>query len=150
MIMNNLLRLPPPVIALILAVITGGLDQVLPFASVLISPLLGVVMVSSGLVLMSLALSEFHQVNTTPLPTGEPVHCVTTGPYQWTRNPMYLGLVTLLTGGAFFFGGLPLFLAPLMLFFIIDRVFIPHEENRMTALFGSVYQHYYATVRRWL
>ncbi len=148
--MNNLLRLPPPVIALILAVITGGLDQVLPFASVIMSPILGVVMVSSGLVLMTLALSEFRQVNTTPVPTGEPTHCVASGPYQWTRNPMYLGLVTALTGVALFFGGLPLFFAPVILFLIIDRVFIPHEEDKMSALFGYVYQQYRTTVRRWL
>ncbi|MEY4195489.1 MAG: hypothetical protein RLZZ226_1857 [Pseudomonadota bacterium] len=148
--MNHLLRCPPPVIALILAFLTFGLDQVMPLAVTLLSPILGIVMACSGLVVIALALSEFRRVNTTPLPTGEPTQLVTSGPYQWTRNPMYLGLLTLLTGFSLFFGGLSLFLAPVALFIIIDRVFIPYEEGRMAAFFGYVYGEYLGAVKRWI
>ncbi|MGI9213658.1 MAG: methyltransferase family protein [Methylococcaceae bacterium] len=148
--MNTILRLPPPVYALILALTSFALDQFIPATSMILSPVMGVVMVSSGLVIIALALSEFKRNGTTHLPTGEPVQFVCSGPYQWTRNPMYLGLTTLLTGFALFFGGFPLFLAPLILFFIIDRVFIPYEEGKLASIFGYVYEDYLKAVRRWL
>lgn len=148
--MNTILRLPPPVYALILAFITWFLDQLIPVTSQILSPIMGVVLASSGLVIVALALSEFKRNGTTHLPTGEPVQFVCSGPYQWTRNPMYLGLITLLTGFALFFGGLPLFLAPLILFFIINRVFIPYEEGKLSSIFGYVYEDYLKSVRRWL
>ena len=147
--MNNLLRLPPPAIALILAVAAFGLDQFLPFASALLSPILGAVMVSSGFVLIGLAYVEFQRAGTTPMPTGTPSQFVRSGPYHWTRNPMYLGLCTVLTGAALFLGGLPLFIAPVIFLIIMDKVFIPHEEARMSDLFGYVYQEYRAVVKRW-
>lgn len=147
--MNHILRFPPPAIALTLAIITWGLDQVLPLATQLLSPILGIVMVSSGLVLISLAFVEFQRLRTSPMPTGTPTQFVHAGPYQWTRNPMYLGLCTILTGVALSLGGLPLFLAPVAFFIIMDKVFIPYEEARMSDVFGYVYQEYQAVVRRW-
>lgn len=148
--MHNILRLPPPIIALILALIAFGLDQVVPLAIDILSPILGAVMVSSGFVLIGLALVEFRKVGTPPMPNSEPSQFVKSGPYQWTRNPMYLGLITVLTGVALFLGGLPLFLAPVVFYLIIAKVFIPFEESKMTALFGYVYQEYTAAVKRWI
>ena len=148
--MQNILKLPPPIIALILAFLTYGISQLVPFAMEIISPLLGAVLLSSGLVLTGLAMVEFNASKTTHLPTETPSQMVRSGPYQWTRNPMYLGLCTCLAGAAFFVGAIPLFLAPVVFFIIIDKVFIPYEEAKLSSLFGYVYQEYTNTVKRWL
>ena len=148
--MNSLLRFPPPVIALVLALLAFALDQLIPLAAELLSPILGFVLITSGLVLAASALAELRRQGTTPMPLEEPTVLAADGPYVWTRNPMYLALVTVLTGFAFFMGGLPLFLAPIAFFLLIDRVFIPYEENKLLNLFGRPYEAYLAAVRRWL
>jgi protein-S-isoprenylcysteine O-methyltransferase Ste14 len=148
--MRNLLRVPPPVIALVLAALGFALDRLVPIAAALLLPILGAVLMASGFALAASALTEFRRFRTTVKPQGEPVALVEEGPYIWTRNPMYLALMTVLAGLGFFLGGLPLFLAPVAFFLVIDRVFIPYEEQKLRDLFGRSYEDYLARVRRWL
>ena len=75
---------------------------------------------------------------------------VTRGPYQFTRNPMYLGLVTLSLGIAVWIGAWPMFIAPLAVFATVNWVHIPFEEAKMRRQFGAAYDDYVARVRRWL
>jgi protein-S-isoprenylcysteine O-methyltransferase Ste14 len=105
---------------------------------------------AAGLSLGLLALLHFRQRRTTFVPHGEPTALVMAGPYMWTRNPMYLGLFTLLLGFALYSGGLPLFLAPAAFSLILDRAHIPYEEARLSKLFGEAYNEYQKRVARWL
>jgi protein-S-isoprenylcysteine O-methyltransferase Ste14 len=75
---------------------------------------------------------------------------VTRGPYQFTRNPMYLGLVTLSLGIAVWIGAWPMFMAPLAVFATVNWVHIPFEETKMRRQFGAAYDDYVARVRRWV
>ena len=75
---------------------------------------------------------------------------VETGPYRFTRNPIYLGMVLGLIGLAIAFNSLwPLMtLVPFAL--VIRYGVIAREEAYLERKFGDVYRHYRARVRRWL
>ena len=87
----------------------------------------------------------------TPLrPDQDSTVLVTEGPYRFSRNPIYLGIILMLLGIAFFIGTWPLFLPPLIFALVIHFVFIPHEENKMEWLFKEAYIIYKRKVRRWI
>ena len=75
---------------------------------------------------------------------------VTAGVYQFTRNPMYLGMGLVLVGWAVWLGnaaallGLPLFVV------LLDTLQIKPEERALRQRFGEAYARYAARVRRWL
>ena len=75
---------------------------------------------------------------------------VTTGPYQFTRNPMYLGLVIFALGVALWIGAWPMFVAPVAIFATAEWVHIPFEEAKMRRQFGANYEEYVERVRRWV
>jgi protein-S-isoprenylcysteine O-methyltransferase Ste14 len=113
-------------------------------------PVLGLVLVAAGTAVMVYAAAIFGARDTTKNPYGEPSEFVTRPPYTFTRNPMYLGATTILLGIAAFIGTLPMFIAPIVFFFTIDRLVIPHEEATMERRFGDAYREYKGRVRRWL
>ena len=112
--------------------------------------LLAMLVVAAGTAITVSAASIFQALGTTKNPYGEPATFVRLRPYTFTRNPMYLGVTTVLFGLALYVGSLPMFLAPLGFFFVIDRVVIPREEATMERAFGPSYAEYRARVRRWL
>jgi protein-S-isoprenylcysteine O-methyltransferase Ste14 len=148
--MDKLISLPPPVIALLLVGMGFGLDLLIPGLPALQLPLLGIVLMATGVFLAALALLNFRSFRTTAIPHGNPTALVTTGPYVWTRNPMYLGVLTALCGFAFYFGGLPLFIAPPAFFVLIGQAHIPYEESKLSSRFGEAYAKYRRLVERWL
>ncbi len=75
---------------------------------------------------------------------------VISGLYKVTRNPMYVGLQTILTGYAIWLGSLsPFFVLPLF-YFIITEMQIKPEEAILEKKFGQDYLNYKNSVRRWL
>jgi protein-S-isoprenylcysteine O-methyltransferase Ste14 len=72
------------------------------------------------------------------------------GPYRFTRNPMYLGMVLMLAGLALFFGTLPFYGAALGYLLILNSVFCPYEESKLEEAFGSPYRMYRSRTRRWI
>jgi len=75
---------------------------------------------------------------------------ITSGNYQFTRNPMYLGLVILTLGVALWVGAWPMFIAPVAIFATANWVHIPFEEAKMRRQFGATYENYVERVRRWV
>jgi protein-S-isoprenylcysteine O-methyltransferase Ste14 len=148
--MHKLVLVPPPVIALLLLGLGFGLDALFPGLPKIALPALGIVLAASGIALGVLALLRFKAQGTTPIPHGEPSALVLAGPYLWTRNPMYLGLLTALAGCVLYFGGSPLFIALPGFFVLISKVHIAHEEAKLAGLFGEAYAAFKASVPRWL
>lgn len=94
---------------------------------------------------------KLFQEKKTPIrPTDEPSTLVADGPFRFSRNPMYLGIILMLTGVAVWVGSLPMFLAPIAFFIVLSIVFIPHEEKTLERIFGDAYRDYKSKVRRWL
>ena len=75
---------------------------------------------------------------------------VISGPYRYSRNPMYLGLALLFTGVAVLLAitWALLFVLPLVLY-TQTRVIMP-EERYLQRTFGDTYRAYCSQVRRWL
>ena len=75
---------------------------------------------------------------------------VTTGIYRLSRNPMYLGLLLVLTSwGIYLSNFLVLAVLPLFIFYITKFQIIP-EERVMREKFGESFQDYKQSVRRWI
>jgi protein-S-isoprenylcysteine O-methyltransferase Ste14 len=75
---------------------------------------------------------------------------VMSGPFRFTRNPMYLGLVLVTLGIAFWAGVWPMFLAPIATFATANWVHIPFEEAKMRRQFNSDFESYARKARRWI
>jgi protein-S-isoprenylcysteine O-methyltransferase Ste14 len=110
----------------------------------------GCVLIALGFLLMTWAWWLFRQRKTAICPTASASTMVDRGPFHFTRNPMYLGMALMLTGGSLILGSLPAFLAPAAFLLLMNAVFIPFEENRMSLLFGEQYASYRHRTRRWL
>lgn len=75
---------------------------------------------------------------------------VTVGPYQYTRNPMYVGFVAMYIGLSLLANTVwPLLLLPAVIALLVWIV-ISREERYMRATFGAAYDAYCRRVRRWV
>jgi protein-S-isoprenylcysteine O-methyltransferase Ste14 len=145
-------RLPPPFVLfghLAAALLLGWLVR-LPLALPFFVRLLGAALVLLGLVLAYSAIRAMSAART-PVDPFEPVRAiVTTGPYRFTRNPIYLGFAAALVGLPLALGSYwGLILAPVMLALMVALV-IRHEEAYLEQKFGPAYLDYKKSVRRWL
>lgn len=107
-------------------------------------------LVLAGFTVMILAWWQFKQRKVAICPTASTDYLVTDGIYRLTRNPMYLGMVTMLGGVAVFFGTLPFYAVTIIYFVLIDRWFCLYEEEKLAATFGRDYESYRSSVRRWI
>ena len=148
--MNKLFFFPPPVVLLLLIEAAYAANRSFPDLEVIPPTSRGLVWLVSGLALSTSAALNFRQLQTTVLPFGKPKKFVTLGAYIWTRNPMYLGLLTALIGLALCIGTLPFWLVPPAFFLIINRFHVPYEEIKLQNLFGGDYIRYRHRVQRWL
>jgi len=86
----------------------------------------------------------------TPAPFDPPRRLVVAGPYRYVRNPMYLGAVLALCGGALYYRSTAL-LGYAALFFLAMHLFaVAYEEPMLEHLFGEDYRAYRTAVHRWL
>jgi protein-S-isoprenylcysteine O-methyltransferase Ste14 len=111
---------------------------------------MGLLFVATGSGLCCYAAALFVARDTTKNPYGEPAAFVTAPPYTFTRNPMYVGLTTILCGFAAFFGSPIMLLGPIIFTVVINQMVIPHEERTMERLYGQQYRDYKSRVARWL
>ena len=145
-------KIPPPIIALVCIVVNY-------FSTHLINPIkfpnieiFGGLVLLLGLVSAILAIRLFRKNKTTvnPLCPEETTTLVTTGIFTITRNPMYLGLVFVISSTILFFGSW--FGIIILMFFIwyINQFQIIPEEEAMEKLFDNKYNEYRQKVRRWI
>ena len=96
------------------------------------------------------AVRTFRRHHTAVNPRGEVTTIVASGPFRFTRNPMYLSLLIFYIGGilAFRLPWATVLLVPVFLALHFG-VIIP-EETHLEAAFGEPYRLYRQRVRRWL
>ncbi len=96
------------------------------------------------------AIVAFRRVGTPPQPWRPSTTLVTSGPYQLSRNPMYVGFTLLYAGITIWVNTVwPLLALPVILV-IMQRGVILREEAYLDRRFGEDYRAYRTRVRRWL
>jgi protein-S-isoprenylcysteine O-methyltransferase Ste14 len=148
-----MLRLPPPVWTLIYVLIAAVISWWLGWPRIPGFPVvaLGIALVLVALILQVWAVVLFRREGTEINPTSASNRqLIVAGPYRFTRNPMYLGLVILTLGIAAWVGAWPMLIASCAAFVTADWIHIPFEEAKMRRQFGPTYNDYVAQVRRWL
>lgn len=146
------LPLPPPALMTIFIVASLLLDWrlALPLPFPAWMKVLGWVFVLGGFGIAVSAVQAMIKSNTSPDPRTPVRALVTAGPYQWSRNPIYLGFLIIVMGLPLILGSYwGVLLSPLMLL-TFNQVIIRREEAYLQRLFGQSYQDYRSQVRRWL
>lgn len=145
---------PPPLIYVAFFFFSVLLQKQWPFRSALFGtariPVMGWLFIALGGFLIFPALRRFL-VSKNTLITVKPAHSLqTTGIYAHTRNPMYMGLLLLYGGIAFFRGNWWTFFVVPLLILVVQVYIIKKEENYLQRAFGEEYNAYKKRVRAWI
>jgi protein-S-isoprenylcysteine O-methyltransferase Ste14 len=148
----NVIVRPP--IAWALAVLAGlALNWLapLPFiAAAVPAAWLGAMVFALALALVAWAIATMTRAGSNVPTTLPTTTIVDTGPYRFTRNPIYLGMVLGLIGLAIAFNSLWPLLTLVPFALVIRYGVIAREEAYLERKFGDVYRRYRSHVRRWL
>jgi protein-S-isoprenylcysteine O-methyltransferase Ste14 len=149
------MRVPVPWVFILVYLAGVGVQHLLPI--VIRSPDLasiirvaGFVLVGVGIAVAFSAMGIFRKSKTTTVPHETPTTLVISGPYRFTRNPMYVGLTLIYLGVAGTRNEIwPVIVLPLLLAYV-NFLVIPVEEKNLRGVFGDEYQKYGERVGRWL
>jgi protein-S-isoprenylcysteine O-methyltransferase Ste14 len=144
--------IPPPVIHILSIALSGVMNNYYPLSLPRWAMLLwiGFVLSVAAIVITLWGMREFRAFSN-PVAPNRPINqLMVSGPYQFTRNPLYLSLVLLQLGlGLLFLNGwMVLMLLPVVL--IVRYYVVAREEAYLIRQFGSAYQEYQKGVRRWI
>ena len=141
----------PPIIFLgsILLGIALNWAWLLPFRPATLR-LLGPLLTLCAVLLFLLSYLEFRAAGTSVRGSKRSSTIVRTGPYRFSRHPIYLSFTLFVLGLSVWLNNLWLLLTLIPAVGIIAAVVIPREEKFLDRTFGDQYSSYKATVRRWL
>lgn len=139
------------------ALFAGAVGALLAVAVVLPGPrlgtpwrLAGLLPLSGGAALHGWAWRLFRRRGVDVADRTPPERLVTTGPYRWSRNPMLLGGVLVLLGGALLSGAAGSLVVVPPYAWLCGRLFVRPEERLLARRFGAEYDVYRKRVRRWI
>ena len=112
--------------------------------------LLGPLVTVCAVVLFLLSYREFRRAGTSVQGSKRSTVIVRTGPYRFSRNPIYLAFILLVLGLSVWLNNLWLLVTLLPAFGLMAAVVIPREERFLERNFNDQYSSYKAQVRRWL
>ena len=149
------LRVYPPLASVIAPAVALLLEWLMPLG--VLPPLfsgwalaVGVALMALSFVLAAAGARAFKAASTNIDPHKPALVLVETGPYRFTRNPMYLGMVVLQAGLALTFSlDWGLVIAPVLWAALHFGTVLP-EEAYLSARFGQPYRDYLARSRRWV
>tara|TARA_B100001057_G_C22818516_1_gene938451 strand:- start:525 stop:977 length:453 start_codon:yes stop_codon:yes gene_type:complete len=150
MSMNN--KIPPPIVTLFFGLCIFFSKSYFPDFNNQIFNVLGVISILLGITILFLAVRLFNKQNTTvnPIKIEKASSLVVAGIFQYSRNPMYLGMLFVLTGLMFKFNLIGGFIFTLLFMLFMTVFQIKPEEQIMSKLFGDEFNEYKKKVRMWL
>ena len=145
-------RLLPPVYFLAAVVVMVLLHLLIPVMHIIPGPwsLTGIALIILGIIPPLTGAVSFKNYGTTIKPFEISSALVTTGMHRYSRNPMYLGMVIILTDLAIALGTItPWIVIPLFVVVLTRRIIVI-EEHMLSQRFGQAYTDYCKRVRRWV
>ena len=77
-------------------------------------------------------------------------YLLVSGPFKFSRNPMFLSVLIVWLGWTFFYGSISVFLGLAAIWGYMVFVVAPSEERELEARFGEAYRSYKSKVPRWI
>jgi protein-S-isoprenylcysteine O-methyltransferase Ste14 len=153
--MNALeLKIPPPVVALVLACAMWGFSLVTPLLEISgparIAAAVTIAVLGAGFDITAVILFFRRHTTVNPMKPAKTSTLVVTGIYTVTRNPMYVGLVLFLIAWAVYLACAWALVGPVAFVLYINRFQIEPEERMLLKKYGAKYKAYTSNVRRWL
>jgi protein-S-isoprenylcysteine O-methyltransferase Ste14 len=119
-------------------------------ARIALPQVLGVLVSLVGALLALWSIASFAVIGRgTPAPFDPPRRLVVRGPYQYVRNPMYLGAGLALAGAALFYQSAALLGYAAVFLLLMHGFVVLYEESILRQTFGKDYDVYCGHVRRW-
>ena len=139
----------PPVILL-----CGLIAQVVLYFTfpvlVNLSILFGILILITGISLVYISLRKLSKMKTTFIPDGKPEKLVKDGPFRFSRNPIYLGMLLILVGVSISLQSFSSLMISIIFGLIINFTWIKHEEKKLEDIFDSEWEEYSKRTRKWL
>ena len=145
-------KIPPPIVTLVFGLSIYFSRGIFQAVEIKYSFYIGILLLILGLAVLIFVVRLFRKDKTTvnPLSPEQATKLVTDGIFKYSRNPMYLGMVFILSSMAVFFnliGGI--ILIALFCIYITKFQIIP-EERAMSNLFSQDFNKYKQATRRWI
>jgi protein-S-isoprenylcysteine O-methyltransferase Ste14 len=145
--------IPPPLLYVVPLGVGALLQRLVPIAILprsVVTVAGGWLLFALGIALFVAALLNFLRARTSLIPVKPTTAIVESGPYRFTRNPMYVSMTLIYLGVTLWIDSVwPLVFLPVILF-TVQRAVIGREERYLEAKFGEAYRGYKARVRRWI
>ncbi|PKG85064.1 protein-S-isoprenylcysteine methyltransferase [Colwellia sp. 75C3] len=147
-------RIPPPLVAILIAAGMWYLSTLTPviLLTSTIKITLVITFIIAGIFFALSGAISFRLAKTTvnPLKPDTASALVTSGIYQFTRNPMYVGFVAFLLAWTSYLGSGWAVALIILYMAYIQRFQITPEERALTTLFKDEFIEYKKQVRTWL
>jgi protein-S-isoprenylcysteine O-methyltransferase Ste14 len=146
-----IVRIPTPLWLLGMIVVALLVDSSMQLPAIVQHRPAGIGLIVAGFAFSAWARLAFKSNSAEIYPWSEAHSAlVTSGPFRFSRNPMYLGLLVIGVGAALVAGTWLMWLVPVLLFVLDNFVIVPFEECSMERTFRDAYRVYRARVRRWI
>lgn len=145
----------PPIIVVIAIAVGFLLHKVypLPWLPRVVAELafgLGLLLGAIALTIIISTIRTLAKHNTTVHPTKSASKLVTSGPFSFSRNPIYLSNICLIFAIGLLYGSLWMFVTAIIAGIATQKLAIEREEKHLEHRFGKAWRKYRKTARRWI
>ena len=140
------------IVGFIVALVGTGLDKLFAIDEFRSVPatVVGALLVIAGFLIRFWATYHFYKNRMRVIATVAQGTLLTSGPYRYSRNPLYLGGNGFIFFGASVLLGSPIAVAITALQLTLVDLFIRREERQLERRFGEDWTRYKRSVRRWI
>jgi protein-S-isoprenylcysteine O-methyltransferase Ste14 len=142
----------PPIIYISAAVVGVVAQRVMPLPGFggEVAKVMGAILAIAAVSINLATFATFRKHKTTIMPNQAATNLITTGPFAWSRNPIYLANTALVLAAGLYFGNLWLVGLAFVAALITQKLAIEREEKHLVGKFGAAWEVYAAQVRRWV